>query len=390
MNSYNMWRAQAMANRRRRNTVGADDIAQAIHRMVDAMQPIAAPSKAVVAPTRPVSMEDFMKHRSAKFSGKVTPDEANAWMRECEKICRVLECTDEQKLLFVTFLLVADAEYWWQGMQQLMHTREEQVTWASFRTRFLEKYLPDSARHEREAEFLTLQQGTIIVEAYIERFEYLACFYTPVVTKDWRCRKFEGGLKHELRRFLVPLRIKEFPVLVEQAKTVEQLEMGPNRAAQPQKAVTDARQQKKPYSRPPTTSRGLQCYNCDGEHLRRDCMRPASSTSGGSSTGKCYVCDQTGHFARQCPNQKPAGGAPTKKPLGDRPRAPRRVFALTTTEATQSGNLLKFMCLLCDHEVVVLFDSGATHSFVFNECVGRLGLAMRELECELIVATPAS
>jgi len=61
-----------------------------------------------------------------------------------------------------------------------------------------------------------------------------------------------------------------------------------------------------------------------------------------------------------------------------------------TTEATQSGNLLEFMCLLCDHEVVVLFDLGATHSFVSNECVGRLGLAMRKLECELIVATPAS
>jgi len=53
------------------------------------------------------------------------------------------------------------------------------------------------------------------VEAYIERFKYLARFYTPLVTEDWRCRKFEGGLKHELRRFLVPLRIREFPVLVE-------------------------------------------------------------------------------------------------------------------------------------------------------------------------------
>ena len=38
----------------------------------------------------------------------------------------------------------------------------------------------------------------------------------------------------------------------------------------------------------------------------------------------------------------------------------------------------------------MLFDSGATHSFVSNECVGRLGLDMRELECELIVATPTS
>jgi len=61
-----MWRAQAMANRRRRNTVGADNIAQAIHHMVDAMQPIAAQPKAVVTPVRPVMMEDFMRHKPTK------------------------------------------------------------------------------------------------------------------------------------------------------------------------------------------------------------------------------------------------------------------------------------------------------------------------------------
>jgi len=38
----------------------------------------------------------------------------------------------------------------------------------------------------------------------------------------------------------------------------------------------------------------------------------------------------------------------------------------------------------------VLYDSGATHSFVSNECVRRLGLVMRELGCELIVATLTS
>jgi len=35
--SVNMWRIQAMVNRRRRNDAGADEIAQAIHMMVDAM-----------------------------------------------------------------------------------------------------------------------------------------------------------------------------------------------------------------------------------------------------------------------------------------------------------------------------------------------------------------
>ena len=42
IHQLNMWRIQAMANRRRRNDAGADEIAQAIQRMVDAMQSVAA------------------------------------------------------------------------------------------------------------------------------------------------------------------------------------------------------------------------------------------------------------------------------------------------------------------------------------------------------------
>jgi len=103
------------------------------------------------------------------------------------------------------------------------------------------------------------------------------------------------------------------------------------------------------------------------------------------------VCEQTGHFERQCPNKKSAGGATTKKPVGELPRAPRRVFALTTTEATQSGNLMQHTCLLFGDKVVVFFFySGVSHSFVSNECVRRLELVLRELGCELIVVTPTS
>jgi len=66
------------------------------------------------------------------------------------------------------------------------------------------------------------------MQAYVDHFEYLGRFYSQTITKEWRCRKFEGDLKHKLFRFLVPLRIKEFLVLVEQAKNVEELETGPN------------------------------------------------------------------------------------------------------------------------------------------------------------------
>jgi len=31
------------------------------------------------------------------------------------------------------------------------------------------------------------------VQAYTNKFEYLARFYSQAVTEEWRCRKFEGG-----------------------------------------------------------------------------------------------------------------------------------------------------------------------------------------------------
>jgi len=144
-----------MAANRRRRSSGADDIAEAIHRMVDAMQtPVAAQPRATIAPVRVPTVEPLLA-KPAEFTGKASPDEAEAWLRKCEKIFMVMSCADEQKLLFATYLLNGDAEYWWAGMQQQIQTRDEQVEWTSFRTR-LEKYFPDIARQDREVEFLAL------------------------------------------------------------------------------------------------------------------------------------------------------------------------------------------------------------------------------------------
>jgi len=63
-------------------------------------------------------MEDVQKHKPSKFSGKATPDEADAWLEQCDKIFRVLACIEAQHLMFATFLLVSNAEYWWTRMQQ--------------------------------------------------------------------------------------------------------------------------------------------------------------------------------------------------------------------------------------------------------------------------------
>jgi len=63
---------------------------------------------------------------------------------------------------------------------------------------------------------------------------------------------------------------------------------------------------------------------------------------------------------------------------------------MSGAEASGSGNLVMGSYMIAGSSCCVLYDSGATHSFVSNACVERLGLPMRELQCELAVSTPTS
>jgi len=146
---------------------------------------------------------------------------------------------------------------------------------------------------------------------------------------------------------------------------------------------------KKPYSRP-QTSQGPTCYQCGGHHLKRNCRQLTRGVGGSGDRRKCFICDKSGHFTNNCPEKKNLGVKKPAASLAERARAAGRVFALTSTEATKSGNIILKPCLLLGQLVLVLFDYGATHSFIANVCVGRLNLVKCDLGCELLVSTPFS
>ena len=121
----------------------------------------------------------------------------------------------------------------------------------------LSEYFPDNVRYAKEVEFLQLTQGNKSVAKYAERFKHLGRFYTMPLDEEWHCKKFENGLRGDIRLMVAPLSIKDFAALVEKARVMERMKVEVEAQQQPQQRVSrpfESRprdeEKKKPYARP--------------------------------------------------------------------------------------------------------------------------------------------
>jgi len=103
-------------------------------------------------------------------------------------------------------------------------------------------------RYAKEVEFLQLMQGEMSVSEYAEKFKHLGRFHTLRMAEDWQCRKFENGLRGDLKLMVAPLSIKEFPALVEK---VEAQQRSQQKVGEPSGSTSRQDDRRKPYSRPP-------------------------------------------------------------------------------------------------------------------------------------------
>ncbi|XP_050896122.1 uncharacterized protein LOC127102837 [Lathyrus oleraceus] len=68
-------------------------------------------------------------------------------------------------------------------------------------------------------------------------------------------------------------------------------------------------------------------------------------------------------------------------------RSTGRVYTLDARKAKSNNALIAGTCLVNDHPCFVLFDCGATHSFVSVQCMKRLGLQAIPLSPHMVVTT---
>ncbi|XP_077215710.1 uncharacterized protein LOC143850338 [Tasmannia lanceolata] len=287
-------------------------------------------------------------------------------------------------------------------------------------------------------EFTQLVQGDMIVDDYEAEFDRVALFVPSLVPDDEAKRnKFEFGLAMYLKKGIDGSTAHEsYEELVERAKKLEAVHQearayaqanqkkrnreGENKGQAPRGSAPNQQALKSPafkepkgkqenrggYQNKSVVNRSVvpKCERCGKNHPTDTCRW---------NTGACFHCGEVGHRIAECPH--PAGdaqsvqGKPTVRtqtvqtqtirsrvaPVNsqgqqknERPRVLARAYALTHKDAQAVGTIVSGTLPIPSSYGYVLFDSGATHSFVSSAFAALHCLPTLPLDYDLCVSTP--
>ena len=262
---------------------------------------------------RPRSLiAEFKRLSPPVFEGSTNPSEVDKWLQEMEKIFELLGSNDEQKVSLASYQLQGSAYDWWLMEKRRVDGNEEEAaqpyTWETFTESFKDKYFPRTIRAKLERDFIRLEQGEKqTVSEYEAEFARLAK-YAPALVVDEvsRARRFEEGLRSEIKRHVAAFELNSYKMVLNKALVVERglmvedekKDSEPKKRAEPTNGFNENGPAKKFNNRGNFNRRDsgarLSCSRCGRNHLDKDCRW---------NTGACFSCGETGHKVAECPKR---------------------------------------------------------------------------------------
>ncbi|XP_058726540.1 uncharacterized protein LOC131597897 [Vicia villosa] len=234
------------------------------------------------------SLATFQRETLCVFKCTYDPDGAMTWLKEIERIFRVMHCTPEQKVWYGTHMLTVEADDWWLENRQRLEVAGEEVTWAVFRREFLRKYFLVDVRGKKEIEFVELKQGSMSVTTYAAEFGELAKFYQHYDGPNGefsKCIKFENKLRPEIKKAISYQKIRVFGDLVDGCRIYEEDNIAQYKMIS-EKRNKNHQNRGKPYDAPAGKGKSEVAEGCQGHR-----------SSGGDSPANvtCFKCGKPGY-----------------------------------------------------------------------------------------------
>ncbi|XP_022003252.1 uncharacterized protein LOC110900688 [Helianthus annuus] len=333
---------------------------------------------------RRCTYKDFMACNPFSYNGEVDPVKCQRWIANIEAVFVRSRCEKEDQVMFATGQLQQQAKDWWDTQsKEIGEVRLQTLTWQEFKELFLKYHCPQSAIDRIQDEFLHLrQQNESIDEITNIFFDKLKFCDDFVKSERMKINRYYGMLKAEYREFITPSKCETLSELINLARDREielkrQVERGEKRVAEKPSTTNPSKKPKQHDTRTKGGSKGSippcktcgklhtgeclmgkkGCYNCGQEgHPYFKCPSPVRT---------CFNCFTPGHVKADCPKLKQQGQKDEKK--NENQKARGRMFQITTEEAKASPNVVSGIFLINQIPVNVLFDSGASKSFVSDE-----------------------